>query len=409
MQAKLNGKRVVITGMGTVSPFGSGADVLTESILDGKSGVSVDNELKDRKDIASFVSSRVPQIDFTSIPRQYLRTMSDMSKFAYFAAKEALETAGFETATDDTALFLGSTTSSYAAWVDGVGKYKNENMGTIPSENVFQTMNHSLLLNISQSLGLKIDCFGLNTACSTGIINAGLAYLAISNGLMQKVLCGGADEWHPLLTGQFFTLNAAVTKFNDEPQKASRPFDKNRGGIVCGEGAGILFIESLESALKRNAKIYGEIIGFANSTETRSISVSSRESIKRCMSAALENAKILPDKVDFISAHATSTVIGDIEESEAIKQIFGDKVLVSSFKGHLGHTMAASGIIELVAALKMMEKENFAGTLNLENVDEKCGGVNHFSGVKKLEVNIFIKNSFGLGGSNSSLIIRRYK
>jgi 3-oxoacyl-[acyl-carrier-protein] synthase II len=211
-----------------------------------------------------------------------------------------------------------------------------------------------------------------------------------------------------MMTGCFSIMNAASNQFNEEPQKASRPFDKKRCGIVCGEGAGMLFLESLESALKRNAKIYGEIIGLGTNTETKSISHPSKECISECMSSALKNANIQAQEIDFINAHATSTVAGDIEESKAIYDVFGSSVWTNSLKGHIGHTMAASGALELIAMLDMMERGAVCGTLNLDNIDEQALTVKHFSGVKELKINAFVKNSFALGGTNCSLIVRRF-
>jgi 3-oxoacyl-[acyl-carrier-protein] synthase II len=203
-------------------------------------------------------------------------------------------------------------------------------------------------------------------------------------------------------------MNAASSRYNDKPEQASRPFDAGRGGIVCSEGCGMLFVESLESALKRNADIYAEIIGFGTNTETKSISHPSAQCITECMNLALKNAGLLPEDIDFINAHATSTAAGDIEESKAIASVFGNSVPVNSLKGHIGHTMAASGSLELMASIDMMNRNNFAATLNLEKIDPECAGIRHLQKNEKLHVNTFMKNSFALGGTNCSLIIRRY-
>jgi 3-oxoacyl-[acyl-carrier-protein] synthase II len=273
---------------------------------------------------------------------------------------------------------------------------------------VFQVMNHSPLANLSQALDIKGPGFGVCNACATGLINIGLAYQAVKAGFIKSALCGGTDEYHPMMTGCFSIMNAASSAYNDDPAKASRPFDKDRGGIVCSEGSGIVYIESLDSALERGADIFAEIEGFATNTETKSISHPSSESIIACMRAALDNANVKTSDIDLVNAHATSTLAGDAEEAQSIAKVFGAKTAVNSLKGHLGHTMAASGSMELIAIIKMMLAGKVAGTLNLDNIDPACAGINHLTKTNSLEVNAFIKNSFALGGTNASMIIRRY-
>jgi 3-oxoacyl-[acyl-carrier-protein] synthase II len=401
-------KRVVISGVGAISPYGAGASLLADNMIKAQSSVKFNETLSKIPDMPAQVSSQVPEIDFSYIPRHFRRSMSKMSLYAYAASKEALNSAKVNRKFDDLALFLGSTISSMQSWIDFSDKYVKQEFNTIKTNVIFQVMNHSPLANISQSLDISGPGLGICAACATGLMNIGAAYLAIKSGLLVRALCGGADEYHPIMTACFAIMNAASSHFNDNPQRASRPFDKQRDGIVCSEGAGIVFIETLESALERGAKIYGEIIGFGTNTETKSISHPSKDCIGSCMKLALENAKIKPEEIDFINAHATSTVAGDIEEAKAIEEIFGQKPYVNSLKGHIGHTMAASGSLELIAALDMMERESFAPTLNLENIDPECGAINLFKETKNLKVNTFMKNSFALGGVNCSLIVRRY-
>ena len=402
-------RRVVITGVGAVSPYGAGAELLADNMLAGKSSVKFNAELAENPDIMSHVSSTVPEIDFSYIPRHFRRSMSKMSLFAYSAIKEAVNCAGYETVPEKTSLFLGSTISSMDTWVNFADKYKKKELGTVKTTVVFQVMNHSPLANVAQAFDIKGPGFGTCTACATGLINTGLAYLAVSAGFVDSALCGGTDEYHPIMTACFSIMNAASSAFNGNPEKASRPFDKDRGGIVCSEGCGMFFIESLESALRRNAKIYGEITGFGTNTETKSISHPSRESISECMQKALDSAGLHPSDIDFVNAHATSTIAGDIEESKAIASVFGEKISVNSLKGYIGHTMAASGSLELIAMLDMMKRNKIAATLNLENIDPECSGVKHLAANRDLKINVLMKNSFALGGTNCSLIVKRYE
>jgi 3-oxoacyl-[acyl-carrier-protein] synthase II len=401
-------KRVVITGVGAVSPYGAGVKLLTDSMLEGKSAVTFNAELAANPDILSHVSATVPETDFSYIPRHFRRSMSKMSLYAAAAVREALDTAGFKEAPCGTSLFLGSTISSMETWVNFADKYKKKELDSVKTTVVFQVMNHSPLANIAQAYDIKGPGFGNSCACATGLVNVGMAYLGIISGFCDMALCGGTDEYHPIMTACFSIMNAASHKYNGNPQKASRPFDADRCGIVCSEGCGMLFVESLESALKRNADIYAEIVGFGTNTETKSISHPSAECITECMTLALKNAAMHPEDIDFINAHATSTVAGDIEESKAIASVFGNKKPVNSLKGHIGHTMAASGSLELIAMIEMMNRNKFAATLNLENVDPECLAIKHVRKNEEFNINAFMKNSFALGGTNCSLIIRRY-
>ena len=402
-------KRVVITGVGAVSPFGLGADVLIQNLLDGNCSVKFNDELASISDISSKVSSQVPQADFSFIPRGFRRSMTPMSMYAYCAVKEALDGAKIKNPSKNTSLFLGSTISSMATWVEFAGKYNEKDFSTIKTSIVFQVMSHSPLANIAQSFDLQGAGLGNCAACATGLLNIGVGYLAVKNGLSQSAICGGTDEYHPIMTACFSIMNGASSQFNDNPLKSSRPFDKDRCGIVCGEGAGVVYLETLESAQKRGAKIYCEILGFGTNTETKSIAHPSKESIKECINSALKDAKISAKDIDFVNAHATSTPAGDIEEVKAINAVFGKDIKVNSLKGHIGHTMAASGALELIAAIDMANRGEAAATLNLENIDSECGGVCHITKKRDLKINVFMKNSFALGGTNCSLILKKYE
>ena len=230
----------------------------------------------------------------------------------------------------------------------------------------------------------------------------------IAAGKQQYMLCGGADEFHPLTTGTFDMLNAASKNFNTQPRRTPRPFDRDRDGVVCSEGSGILLLESLESASARGVNILAKIIGFATVSDPSSIANPDTDSIAGCMRAALEDAGITPENIDYINAHATATLQGDIAESKAIYQLFGDNVPLSSLKGHLGHAMAASGSLELAAVVGMLNRECLVPTLNLDNVDEACANIRHVRTLSTAKIQTAIKNNFALGGVNSSLIIRRY-
>jgi 3-oxoacyl-[acyl-carrier-protein] synthase II len=230
----------------------------------------------------------------------------------------------------------------------------------------------------------------------------------VAFGRQERMLCGGADEFHPLTAGTFDIMNAASCAYNERPQQTPRPFDRDRDGVVCGEGSGILLLESLESAKARGADILGEIIGFATLTDPDNIANPNSAAIEACMRLALADSRVAPTDIDYVNAHATATEQGDIAEGEAIFRLFGSRVPVSSFKGHLGHAMAASGSLELVAAVEMLNRGCLLPTLNLENPDPACAPLRHIRQVEAASPRTIIKNNFALGGVNSSIVLRSF-
>ena len=223
------------------------------------------------------------------------------------------------------------------------------------------------------------------------------------------MLCGGSDEYHPLTTLCFDLINAASTGYNSSPSKTPRPFDRDRDGIICSEGCGILLLESYDSAKERGADILAEIVGFASTANSENIANPSAESLVACMEKTLSDSNINPQDIDYVNAHATGTIQGDIEEAEAIYRVFGGEVPVSSLKGHIGHTMAASGSLELIASINMIRKKIVIPTLNLENIDDLCKKINLVQNLEERQIEYILKNNFALGGVNSSLILRSYK
>ena len=307
-------------------------------------------------------------------------------------------------------IVLGSTIGSINTFESFFRDYLvDKNMENMRSTIFFRLMNHSCAFNVTQVLGIKGRVIAPSAACSTGCQAVGIGYEMIASGKQDYMLCGGADEYHPLTTLSFDLINAASTGYNSSPTKTPRPFDRDRDGIVCSEGCGILLLESLESARKRNADILAEIVGFASTANPENIANPSSESLVTCMNKALSDGKISPSDVDYVNAHATGTVQGDLEEADAVYEVFGGDVPVSSLKGHLGHTMAASGSLELIASIEMMRKNMVIPTLNLENIDDLCKKLNLVQNPEEKKIEYILKNNFALGGVNSSLVLRSYK
>ncbi|WP_432822802.1 beta-ketoacyl-[acyl-carrier-protein] synthase family protein, partial [Trichloromonas sp.] len=228
-------------------------------------------------------------------------------------------------------------------------------------------------------------------------------------GKQEMMLCGGADEFHPLTAATFDVMNAGSIGYNQQPESTPRPFDRDRDGVVCAEGCGILLLESLDSARHRGATILAELTGFATVSAPTNIAHPDAAAMAQCMRLALADAGTDVDAVDYVNAHATGTDHGDIAESEAIFELFGGRVPVSSLKGHIGHTMAASGSLELVAVIDMMQRGQLIPTRNLDQVDPGCEQIRHVIGLEPAELNVAIKNNFALGGVNSSIVLRRYQ
>lgn len=403
-------RRVVVTGMGAVSPLGLNVAEFYQGFYQQQSGIKRLADFYPEHKLETNVVGMVPDFNDKDIPRHYKRSMSKMSLFAHRAASEAL--AGVDkTLWNNMGMVVGSTIGSPHTLEEFFASYFSDGLSKIRTHTFFKIMSHSVMSNLAQSLGISGYCVSVAGACSTGCQAIGLAFDSITLGRQSLMLCGGADEYHLLVSGVFEMLDACAHGEEAFVQKASRPFDAARNGIVCAEGAGILLLEELEHAKARGADILAEIVGFGTNITTSNIAHPSAEEIKQCMLLALKDACLTPGDVDYINAHATATVHGDIAEGQAIASLFGRNVPVSSLKGHIGHTMAASGTLETIASVKMLDDKCLVPTLNLDNPDKTCGDIALLTDFKKINSDkrpVAIKNSFALGGLNSSLIIRGY-
>lgn len=404
-------KRVVITGAGVISPLGSGVESLMEGIASGKSAVRYMEEWAGYCGMHSHVAAPAELKDEKKILRQNRRSMGRMSIFAAQAAEQALADSRINVSQiqpDRMGCIIGSTTGS-AISISKAFEIMlfQKDLSLLPSSMFFQCMSHSAAMNVAQYLGLTGYVMATSAACASSLQAIGTGYEIISSGRQDVLLCGGADELHPSVTGSFDVVFATSVKYNQSPQKTPRPFDKDRDGLVCGEGSGILVLEEYEHALRRNAKIYAEITGYNTCGSGSHISQSEDKSIVQCISGTLKNAQVAYEEIDYINAHATGTIQGDKEEASAIKQIFGKTAPVSSLKGHIGHTLGASGAIELIAALNMMNRGIIYPTFNLDEIAPDCEGINHVMKPVEKEINTILKNCFAFGGINAALVCRR--
>ena len=403
-------KRVVITGMGAVTPLGGSVSETIQALEAGHHAVRRSPELEACKGLRSWLVAPAELKNEKLIPRQNRRSMSRMSIFAAQAAHEASLQAGYDAhqfAAGRVGCVAGSTTPSpitihsiYETFIP------TRDFGLIQAMQFFQSMSHTVAMNLAQYLGLQGRFLSTNAACASGLQAIGTAYELIRAGSQDAIFCGGAEEYHSTVTGVFDMLLAASTKYNDNPDQASRPFDAARDGLVCGEGAGILFLEEREHALARGATVHGEILGFDTCSGGTHISESNRDCIAQCMRQALANAGCSPSDIGYVSAHATATLQGDGEEAAAIHAVLGDHVPVSSLKGHMGHTLGASGPIELISTIAGLRNGHIYPTRNLTCVAEECKGIRHVTEIEPSNVTCFMKNSFAFGGINASLVCR---
>ncbi len=403
--------RVVITGCGAVSPFGLGVDKLMGGLQAGRSAIRVMPEWQNINGMRSALAAPVPEFDAKPLlARTLRRTMGKMALYATLASMEAVSDAGLseaEVQSGSTGVVLGSTTGSPGAYQEYYGNFLSERgLATVKSGEFFKLMSHSCAANVSLALGIAGEQWAPASACTSSSQALGLGYMLVRSGRQRFVLCGGAEEVHPSVTGIFDLLRAGSLR-NDSPEDACRPFDAHRDGVVCGGGSGVMVLENYDSARERGASIYGEIAGFGNVCDSGHIANPDAASMARAMTMALAEAQLPPTAIDYVNAHATATELGDIAEAQAIADVVGGDVPVSSFKGHLGHTLGAAGALELIAALQMMQQQQFLPTRNIVELDERCRCARIEKEFRELTIKSFLKNNFALGGVNTSLVIKR--
>lgn len=404
-------KRVVITGRGAVSPFGLGVRTLNDNIWLDNSAVVHMADWQQHSEMKSRLAAPAPPIDGKKLlSRGLRRTMGKTALYATLAAKEAIKDARISEElvhSGKVGVVIGSTTGSPSSYESFYDRYlPQKSVSSIKSGEFFQMMSHTSSANVCLALGIKGHQWAPASACTSAAQAIGLATMLIQTGRQEIVLCGGSDEVHQSVTGVFDVIKAASCK-NDQPEISPSPFDKDRDGVVCGEGSGILALESYDSAISRGAHIYAEVLGFGNVTDSNHIANPGKESMIRAMNASIHEAGISPEEVDYVNAHATGTEQGDTAEAQAISEAIGNNTPVSSLKGHIGHTLGAAGGLETIVVLEMMERQELICTRNLVNPDPGCAGIDLLIEKKQQTVDTVLKNNFALGGVNVALVLRR--
>ncbi|MEE4569652.1 beta-ketoacyl-ACP synthase II [Paenibacillus polymyxa] len=409
-------QRVVITGMGVITSLGQDLNTLWDNLMAGKSGISK-IEAFDTSEYTTKIAASIKDFNPEDyIERKDARKMDRFVQFAVAASKLALE---------DSKLVIGENVDaervgvSVGSGIGGLGTWEDQHNALIEKgpKRVSPFFIPMMIANmgsgqVSISLGAKGPNTSPVTACATGSHAIGDSFRMIQRGDADAMICGGAEATiRPIGIAGFCSMRAMSTR-NDEPEKASRPFDTERDGFVMGEGSGVLILESLDHALKRGAHIYGEVIGYGLSGDAHHMTEPDPEGAARCIRMAIRDAGLNPEDIDYINAHGTSTPVGDKSETEAVKKTLGEhayKVAISSTKSMTGHLLGAAGGVEAVICGLALQHQTIPPTINLDNQDPACDLDYVPNKPRKAELNVVMSNSFGFGGHNATVILKKYE
>ena len=402
--------RVVITGIGIYSCIGTSLEEVKNSLYEGKSGIVLD---QDRKEFGyrSGLTGFVPKPDLKNLlSRRQRISMGEESEYAYMATIDALKYAGISQEfidENEVGILYGNDSVSQAIVeaIDIVREKKDTQL--MGSGAIFKSMNSTVTMNLATIFKLRGINMTISAACASGSHSLGLGYLMIKNGLQDTIICGGAQETNKFSMASFDGLGVFSAR-EDEPTKASRPFDQGRDGLIPSGGGATLILESYESAVKRGAPIIAEVLGYGFSSNGGHISTPNIDGPAIAMERALKMSGLKPDDINYINAHATSTPIGDANEAQAIHKIFGNEIPVSSTKSMTGHECWMAGASEVIYSILMMQNDFVAPNINLENPDEDAKKINLITETKNQKIDVFLSNSFGFGGTNSALIVKKF-
>ena len=409
----MNTRRVAVTGIGGITAFGRDWQSIQAAFKAEKNAVKY-MDWRERfpeleAQLGAPIEDYAPPKHWT---RKQLRSMGRVSYLCVDAAEQALTDAGLlgdESITDGRMGVACGSSSGSTKDIGDVGELLLTGTSRNFSANTYvRMMPHTTAANIGIFFGLKGRIIPTSSACSSGSQGIGYAYEAIKYGLTDMMLAGGGEEFCPSEVYVFDSLYAASRR-NGEPEKTPRPYDVNRDGLVIGEGAGIFVLEELEHAKRRGAKIYAELVGYGANSDGSHVTQPQKETMQKCIELALQDAGITPDKIGYVNGHGTATEKGDIAETLATEAVFGF-VPISSQKSYLGHTLGACGALEAWFSIEMMNGGWFAPTLNLNDIDPRCGKVDYIlSSGREIETDYVMSNNFAFGGVNTSLVFKRWK
>jgi 3-oxoacyl-[acyl-carrier-protein] synthase II len=408
-------RRVVVTGMAGLCPLGHAWDAVAAALRAGRSGVRVVPELAEYEGMKTRLAALVDGFETPpDYPRKRIRSMGRVSLLATRATELALEDAGLRGAAGlhdgSTGIAYGSTAGSppamevYARNLTGRRSLKG-----IQASEYVRFMSHTVPANLAQFFGVRGRIVTTCSACTSGSQGIGYGFEAIRFGRQDVMITGGAEEFHPIDAAVFDIMFATSTR-NESPDSTPRPFDRDRDGLVVGEGAATLVLEELEHARARGARIHAEVAGWGTNCDGAHITNPDAEGMQRVMELALADAGVAAEAVGYVNAHGTATEAGDIAESHATQKVFGSRVPISSLKSFFGHTLGACGALEAWITIGMMQEGWFAPTRNLENPDPRCAELDYLrGGPRAIDAELVASNNFAFGGVNTSLVFRRWR
>jgi 3-oxoacyl-[acyl-carrier-protein] synthase II len=411
-RGNVKGGRVVVTGIGLATPIGNDLPAVSHSLRNNRHGIRIKPEWSAIRDLDTRLAAEVVDLDLSRYPRKKARTMGRVSLLATYATEKAIAEAGLD---DDTlqsgsvGLAYGSThgsSSELEGWCRTL--FKNQGMAGLSSTTYLKFMSHTCVANLALYFGIRGRTISTCAACVSASQAIGAGFEMIRAGLVDVMICGGAEEMHFTHASIFGIMFATSRAYNDRPDESPRPFDIARDGLVVGEGAGTLVVESYERARARGAHIQAEILGYGTNCDGTHVTSPSREGMAASMRLALKAAELSPDRIQYINAHATATDVGDVAESHAMFDVFGRNVAVSSTKGFTAHTLGACGAIEAAFCIAMMNEGWLAPNRTLTEPDPRCAPLDYIRGAPRdTRTSITMNNNFAFGGINTSLIFGR--
>lgn len=405
-------ERVVITGVGLCSPIGNSVDVVSDALQNMRHGVVQMPEWDQIGQLSTRLAAPVNGIERSDFPRKQVRTMGRLGLLCTFATERAIHDAALEPeqlSSGRVGLAYGSTHGSSSALEDFCRRlFGTTSLAGLEGSAYLKFMSHTAAANLAMLYGIRGRIITTCSACVSSSQAIGYGYEAVRSGVQDVMICGGGEEMHFTHAGVFDIMFATSTKFNDRPDQSPRPFDRDRDGLVVGEGAATVVVESLARARSRGATIYAEILGYGTNCDGMHVTRPSQQGMAGAMRLALEDAGIAGDAIDYVNMHGTATDLGDIAETNAAFANYGGSVPVSSTKSYTGHTLGACGGIEAIFALAMMRDGFIAPTRNLEVVDDRCGALDYVRGAPRAaDLDVVASNNFAFGGINTSLILGR--
>lgn len=406
-------KRVVVTGMAGLSPIGNDWPTVERNLRTQKTGIVHMQDWEKYDGLNTRLAG--PVMEFTMpkhYTRKHLRSMGRVAQMAVYSTELALEDAGLLDSellgSGKMGVAFGSSAGDTRSFIDFGNMLTNNSADGLNANSYIKMMAHTAPVNIGVYFGLKGRVLTTSSACTSGSQGIGLAYEAIKYGMQTAMVAGGCEGLCATEAAVFDTLYATSTK-NDTPELTPRPFDRDRDGLVIGEGSGTLILEEYEHAKARGATIYAEIIGFGTNSDGSHVTQPNSETMAEAIRMALDDAQLDRSQIGYINAHGTATDRGDIAETNATEAVMGSSVPISSMKSYTGHTLGACGALEAWWSIEMMRSNWFCPTANLDNIDEACGKLDYIMHEgRSIETDYIMSNNFAFGGINTSLIIKRY-